>query len=182
MAYINSPGKQMTMPDKSDTNYRKPSWLQKNVKIIYITALLVFLPSWLWISWITLDERAHRELYREVFDDLSLFADSLNSELEKYRFIPKVLMLDASLLAQANNPDLASAIDQSNQRLQHIRLTTNADEVFIMDPKGTTIASTKLDNIGDRYQNSPFFSCRQGGRVRWVFHFGFTRRHKRLLF
>ena len=172
MAHNKWPGKQLTVPDKNDTNYRKPSWLKKNVKIIYITALLVCMPSWLWFSWITLDERAHRELYREVFDDLSLFADSLNSELEKYRFIPKVLMLDASLLAQANNPDLASAIDQSNQRLQHIRRTTNADEVFIMDPTGITIASTKLDNIGDRYQHSPFFSAARAGESGGFFTLG----------
>ena len=172
MAHNKWPGKQLTVPDKNDTNYRKPSWLKKNVKIIYITALLVCMPSWLWFSWITLDERAHRELYREVFDDLSLFADSLNSELEKYRFIPKVLMLDASLLAQANNPDLASAIDQSTQRLQHIRRTTNADEVFIMDPTGITIASTKLDNIGDRYQHSPFFSAARAGESGGFFTLG----------
>ena len=130
------------------------------------------MPSCLWISWVTLDERAHRELYRQVFDDLSLFADSLNSELEKYRFIPKVLMLDASLLAQANNPNLAFAIDQPNQRLQHIRQTTNADEVFIMDATGTTIASTNPENVGNRYQHSPFYNSARAGESGGFFTLG----------
>lgn len=152
------------MPDKNDISYRKPTWLQKNVKIIYITVLLVLLPSWIWISWITLDEKAHRDLYRQVYDDLSLFADSLNSELEKYRFIPKVLMLDASLVAQATQSNLTSLTLQPNQRLTQIRQTTNADEVFILDATGTTIASTKPENIGDRYEHSPFYSkARAGG-------------------
>lgn len=152
------------MPDKNDISYRKPTWLQKNVKIIYITVLLVSLPSWIWISWITLDEKAHRDLYRQVYDDLSLFADSLNSELEKYRFIPKVLMLDASLVAQATQSNLTSLTLQPNQRLTQIRQTTNADEVFILDATGTTIASTKPENIGDRYEHSPFYSkARAGG-------------------
>ena len=138
--------------------------MQKNVKIIYITVLLVSLPSWIWISWITLDEKAHRDLYRQVYDDLSLFADSLNSELEKYRFIPKVLMLDASLVAQATQSNLTSLTLQPNQRLTQIRQTTNADEVFILDATGTTIASTKPENIGDRYEHSPFYSkARAGG-------------------
>lgn len=152
------------MPDKNDISYRKPTWLKKNVKIIYITVLLVSLPSWIWISWITLDEKAHRDLYRQVYDDLSLFADSLNSELEKYRFIPKVLMLDASLVAQATQSNLTSLTLQPNQRLTQIRQTTNADEVFILDATGTTIASTKPENIGDRYEHSPFYSkARAGG-------------------
>ncbi len=151
------------MTDKNDINYRKPSWLQRNVKYIYITALLVWLPIWLWISWVTLAEQAHKDLHHRVYDDLSLFADSLNSELEKYQFIPKVLMLDASLVAQATNKSLVANADQSNQRLQHIRQTTNADEVFIMDATGTTIASTKLENIGNRYQHSPFYSSARAG-------------------
>ena len=87
---------------------------------MYIAALLVTLPSWLWISWITLNEQAHKDLNQKVYDDLSLFADSLNSELEKYRFIPKVLMLDASLVAQVSNPILATAGSQPNQHLTNI--------------------------------------------------------------
>ena len=84
---------------------------------MYLAALLVTLPSWLWISWITLDEQAHKDLHQKVYDDLSLFAESLNSELEKYRFIPKVLMLDASLVAQVSNPNLATASSLPNQHL-----------------------------------------------------------------
>tara|TARA_B100000780_G_C21077285_1_gene433743 strand:+ start:346 stop:759 length:414 start_codon:yes stop_codon:yes gene_type:complete len=137
------------------------------------------MPSWIWISWITLEEKAHRDLYRQVYDDLSLFADSLNSELEKYRFIPKVLMLDASLVAKAGNPTLVSANNQPNQRLQHIRRTTNADEVFILDATGTTIVSTETENIGDSYEHSPFYSK---AKVGGLFYPRLTRWHKGLLF
>ena len=151
------------MVDKNDIIYRKPSWLQRNVKFMYLAALLVTLPSWLWISWITLDEQAHKDLHQKVYDDLSLFAESLNSELEKYRFIPKVLMLDASLVAQVSNPNLATASSLPNQHLQHIRQATNADEVFVMNSTGTTVDSTNLDNVGNRYENSPFYSSAKAG-------------------
>ena len=151
------------MSDKYDIVYRKPSWLQKNVKFMYIAALVVSVPCWLWVSWMSLNEQANKDLYQQVYDDLSLFAQSLNSELEKYRFIPKVLMLDASFIAQASNQSVTTSNDQSNHRLQHIRHATNADEVFVMDAQGTTVASTKLDNIGTAYKHSPFFSAARAG-------------------
>lgn len=151
------------MSDKNDIIYKNPSWLQRNVKMIYILALLLTIPSWVWLSWITLNEQAQEDLQEQVYDDLSLFADSLNSELEKYRFIPKMLMLDASLVHQVINDTSPAEINQTNQHLQHIRQTTNADEVFIINAKGTTIASTKLNNIGNRYLHSPFYNTARAG-------------------
>ena len=151
------------MIDKNDIIYRKPSWLQKNVKFIYIAALMLSVPCWLWVSWITLNEQAHKDLYQKVYGDLSLFAESLNSELEKYRFIPKVLMLESSFIAQVSNDDLTTTPKLPSQHLQHIRQVTNADEVFVMNAQGTTVVSTKLENIGTEYKNSPFFNSAKAG-------------------
>jgi two-component system C4-dicarboxylate transport sensor histidine kinase DctB len=160
------------MPDKNDILYKNPSWLQRNVKLIYIIALVASLPSWGWVSWLTLTGTSQQQLRQHVYSDLSLFADSLNSELEKYRFIPKMLMLDATLVKRASQAPSGAQVSATNQYLQHIRQTTNADEIFMMDAQGITIASTKNDNIGNSYRHSPIFSIAKAGTSGGFFTLG----------
>ncbi|HIG36788.1 MAG TPA: sensor histidine kinase [Oceanospirillaceae bacterium] len=160
------------MSDKNDIQYKERSWLQNNVKTIYMAALLITLPSWGWMSWITLTQTSEQQLQQQVYSDIQLFADSLNSELEKYRFVPKMLMLDAGLVERTTRATSDHSGILANPYLQHIRQATNADEIFIVDPQGTTIASTKTSNIGIGYRHSPFFIAAKAGNSGGFFTLG----------
>lgn len=72
-------------------------------------------------------------------------------------------MLDATLVKRASQAPSGAQVSATNQYLQHIRQTTNADEIFMMDAQGITIASTKNDNIGNSYRHSPIFSIAKAG-------------------
>ncbi|HCH33813.1 MAG TPA: hypothetical protein DE045_12790, partial [Oceanospirillaceae bacterium] len=160
------------MSDKNDIKYRERSWLQNNVKTIYITLLFITLPSWAWMSWITLTQSSEQLVRQQVYSDIALFADSLNSELEKYRFVPKMLMLDAGLVERTTQATSDSPAAKAKPYLQHIRQATKADEIFIINAQGTTIASTKTSNIGIGYRHSPFFIAAKAGRSGGFFTLG----------
>ena len=135
------------MIQETDNPYPPRSWLQSNIKSLYIITLMIVLPLWLLASFYVFTNQAQRNLHQVIHNDVLLFADSLESELEKYRSIPKMLMMDVALTNSISNKNLFNSSHIHNY-LQHIRTTTNSDEVFLLDIQGHTLVSTKFDNEG----------------------------------
>ncbi len=159
------------MNPEVDIPYPPRSWLQDNIKSLYIAGLLVLIPLWLLVSWYTFTKQAQENLHIQVENDLILFADSLDSELEKYRFVPKMLIMDATLALAASN---GSVLQKRNihDHLNHIRRVTAADEVFLLDIQGNTMASTTLDNQTLNYDHTPFFQAAINGSSGGFFTLG----------
>ena len=161
------------MKPEVDIPYPPRNWLQSNIKPLYIASLLVLIPVWLIASWYTFTSQAQDNLRTQIENDLALFADSLDSELEKYRFVPKMLIMDATLAFALNN---SKGLQKRNLHdyLHHIRMVTAADEVFLLDVQGQTLASTTLDNQGLNYAHTPYFQAAQKGDSGGFFTLGFN--------
>ncbi|MDP6190495.1 MAG: hypothetical protein QF872_06780, partial [Gammaproteobacteria bacterium] len=161
------------MNPEVDIPYPPRNWLQSNIKPLYIASLLVLIPVWLIASWYTFTSQAQDNLRTQIENDLALFADSLDSELEKYRFVPKMLIMDATLAFALNN---SKGLQKRNLHdyLHHIRMVTAADEVFLLDVQGQTLASTTLDNQGLNYAHTPYFQAAQKGDSGGFFTLGFN--------
>ena len=136
--------------------YPARNWVQKNMKIMYIVGMLLLVPLCAMLSKHIFTEQSHEQLHQALQKQLILFEDSLVSQLEKYRVIPEILMIDPILTgALLDNVDYSSA--DINHYLAHIRLTTGADEVFLLNRRGETVFSTTEDNKGVNYADTPFF-------------------------
>ena len=159
------------MIQETDNPYPPRSWLQSNIKSLYIITLMIVLPLWLLASFYVFTNQAQRNLHQVIHNDVLLFADSLESELEKYRSIPKMLMMDVALTNSISNKNLFNSSHIHNY-LQHIRTTTNSDEVFLLDIQGHTLVSTKFDNEGINYAHTPFFQDAAQGNSGGFFTMG----------
>jgi len=150
------------MNPEVDIPYPPRSWLQSNIKSLYIACLMVLVPLWMLGSWYIFTNQAQTNLQQQIKSDLSLFADSLDSELEKYRFVPKMLIKDATLASTLANKNLLH-YRNIHDYLQHIRSVTTADEVFLLDINGSTLASTEFANQGINYAHTPYFQAASTG-------------------
>jgi two-component system C4-dicarboxylate transport sensor histidine kinase DctB len=159
------------MTHEIDNPYPPRSWLQNNIKFLYIITLMIVLPLWVLASFHVFTNQAQKNLRQVIHNDLLLFADSLESELEKYRSIPKMLMMDVALANSVSNQQLFNSTN-IHTYLQHIRTTTNSDEVFLLDIGGQTLVSTNIDNEGLNYAHTPFFQDASQGNSGGFFTMG----------
>jgi two-component system C4-dicarboxylate transport sensor histidine kinase DctB len=159
------------MTHEIDNPYPPRSWLQNNIKFLYIITLMIVLPLWVLASFHVFTNQAQKNLHQVIHNDLLLFADSLESELEKYRSIPKMLMMDVALANSVSNQQLFNST-HIHTYLQHIRTTTNSDEVFLLGTAGQTLVSTNIDNEGLNYAHTPFFQDAMQGNSGGFFTMG----------
>ena len=159
------------MTHEIDNPYPPRSWLQNKIKFLYIITLMIVLPLWVLASFHVFTNHAQKNLQQVIHNDLLLFADSLDSELEKYRSIPKMLMMDVALTNSVSNRNLFNSTHIHNY-LQHIRTTTNSDEVFLLGTAGETLVSTNIDNEGLNYAHTPFFQDAMQGNSGGFFTMG----------
>jgi two-component system C4-dicarboxylate transport sensor histidine kinase DctB len=113
-------------------------------------------------AWQMLYRSAFAELAEVQRADLVLARQSLGSEIERFRNLPRVLRHDERLRSLVDNPDMLGAADRVNRFLATIRDQTNADELFLLDDGGLTIAASNYDTpttfVGQNYRFRPYFS------------------------
>ncbi|MDP5103982.1 MAG: cache domain-containing protein, partial [Erythrobacter sp.] len=104
--------------------------------------------------------RAMDETRAAASNDAALLAAGLESELNKFTLVPRVLSVDpevATLLA-GDGRDLAVL----NRRLAALAQQTNAAAIYLMDARGLTLASSNWDRpdsfVGSNYGFRSYFA------------------------
>jgi len=123
---------------------------------IALAALLAGFMTW---------QMVYRSAFRELADvqraDLVLARQSLGSEIERFRNLPRVLRHDERLRALVDDPGAPGRAGLVNTFLATIRDQTNADELFLLDDSGLTIAASNYDTpltfVGQNYRFRPYF-------------------------
>ncbi len=106
----------------------------------------------------------------------AILAAGLESELNKFTLVPRVLAVDpqvAALLADANAPR-----DVLNRRLAALAQQTKASAIYLMDARGTTLAASNWDRpgsfIGLNYDFREYFTGALGAGTASEFALGNT--------
>jgi len=107
-----------------------------------------------------LRENALDETRSAAASQAAILAAGLESELNKFSFVPRVLAVDpevAELLAGET-----SQRDMLNRRLAALSRQTNAAAIYLMDSKGMTLAASNWDKpdsfIGSTYNFRDYFA------------------------
>ncbi|WP_421857985.1 sensor histidine kinase [Oricola sp.] len=113
------------------------------------------------LTWQVVYGSAFRDLAAVQRADLVLARQSLGSEIERFRNLPRVLRLDERLRALIDDQDAANKVTLVNRFLVTIRDQTNADELFLLDDSGLTIAASNFGMpttfVGQNYRFRPYF-------------------------
>jgi two-component system C4-dicarboxylate transport sensor histidine kinase DctB len=109
------------------------------------------------ISW----ERGIQDLQEEAENRIDLFSLQLFSPGEKYSFLPELVSnyatIENALLRQSD----AYQIEKANALLANLNVKAGSDVIFVMNLKGTTIASSNWEAqnslVGENYAFRPYF-------------------------
>lgn len=108
---------------------------------------------------------AHRQgvdnLRRLVQDRLTVNLHAVESEIERFRYLPGVISKDQriiQLLVETDDP----AISIANDYLQIVRAMSGAEELYVIDVSGVTLAASNWNEdgsfVGHNYGFRPYFT------------------------
>lgn len=100
----------------------------------------------------------------QLADRFSFSSHVLSAEIERLRHLPRVLAEDPRLHEVLRRPQDPAALDVANDHLQRLREISDADEVYLINAQGVTLAASNWDEpgsfVGADYSFRPYF--RQG--------------------
>jgi Signal transduction histidine kinase regulating C4-dicarboxylate transport system len=108
---------------------------------------------------------AHRQgverLRSLVQDRLTVNLHAVESEIERFRYLPDVISKDQRIIELLEATDDA-AIDTANDYLKTVRSMSGADELYVVDLAGDTLAASNWDEegsfVGHNYGFRPYFT------------------------
>lgn len=130
-----------------------------------------------WASYAWVKQRQLDELHRTLDSRAELYAASIGGALNKYEFLPLAVAQSdavAQLLAQPS----ADRVTQINAYLVDMNRRAGAFAVYVLDDKGTTLASSNWQDrssyVGVNYGFRPYFKNAIAGGIGRFYGIGFS--------
>ena len=108
------------------------------------------------------EQHALEESARRGPEQLSLYANSLHTLIERYRALPAVLALDSELVAALSAPITPEVQTSLNQKLERINGAAQSSTLELLDRTGLAVAASNWNTsnsyVGHNYGFRPYFS------------------------
>jgi two-component system, NtrC family, C4-dicarboxylate transport sensor histidine kinase DctB len=112
-------------------------------------------------TYLAADRLGHERLRQEGSHRLELYAAALESELAKYEYLPDLLTLERDIISLLRNPADPTLVRAANERLEGINRASRTAVLYILDDKGTALASSNWNEeasfIGVDLSYRPYF-------------------------
>jgi two-component system C4-dicarboxylate transport sensor histidine kinase DctB len=112
-------------------------------------------------TWWFAEQRGVERVESGLRDRLTINLRAVESEIERYRYLPDVISQDERIvrvLAQAGAP---GPVAVANAYLQTVRAMSGADEIYVLDLHGETLAASNWNEpgsfVGHNYAFRPYF-------------------------
>lgn len=153
------------------TTLRRPRW-----RSLLLLALL--LAPLLWpVHYLA--ERYYRDvLLEQNRQTLDLYVANLLGTLRRYEVLPQILGDLPGVRAALQAPEDPAVLDGANRLLARTRAQTGADVIYLMNPRGITLAASNWDKpdsfIAGNFAFRPYFREALAGRLGRFFGLGTT--------
>jgi two-component system C4-dicarboxylate transport sensor histidine kinase DctB len=101
------------------------------------------------------------EQERQLLDRLTVSQRSVESEIERFRYLPDVVGQDERIARLLRKQDASAAVAAANAYLQAVRGMSGADELYVLDLDGNTLATSNWNEpgsfLGHNYAFRPYF-------------------------
>src|SRR5690606_36914233 len=98
---------------------------------------------------------------RRASQQLTLYANSLHTLIERYRALPAVLALDPELIDALRGPLTEQRQDALNRKLERINGAANSSTLELLDRTGLAVAASNwrlpTSYVGSNYGFRPYF-------------------------
>ena len=109
---------------------------------------------------------------------LDLIVENLRGDLDKFRYLPRVLADDLQLRLALRGQVSKAGLQAVNEELERINNVAGASDVYLMDQHGVTIAASNWASnksfIGRNFSYRPYFQEAMEGRLGRYFALGTT--------
>lgn len=134
------------------------------VKLHRVTAAVAVLLSVLALSaatgWLALQSGMQRA-EGELNDRLTVTLRSVESEIERFRYLPDVLGQDKRIVDLLSSGQDEALVARANRYLETVREMSGADELYVLDKSGLTLAASNWQEpgsfVGNNYGFRPYF-------------------------
>lgn len=152
-------------------------------KRLSLLLLIVLLPLIAWLSYSLAYHYLQQSTLQNMHNQLDLFSSELETSIEKFAFLPRVLArkqkLKQLLSQPGTSPNLAGDI---NRDLAYINGVSNTDVIYLMRLDGTTIAASNWEAndsfTGGNFGFRPYFKNAIEGRNDRYFALGTTSKQR----
>jgi histidine kinase len=94
-------------------------------------------------------------------EGLSLKSRNVTTEVERFRYLPRVVEHDARIRQLLMNPSDPTAVDLANRYLEAINQVAGSDKLYVLDTDGNALASSNWGEpksfVGQAYGFRPYF-------------------------
>lgn len=112
------------------------------------------------LAWYAALETGRRNASAALDDELRVLARSVDTEIERFRYLPAVVGRDGRIRAALDGGN-AAEVARANEYLTAVRTVSHADELYVMRPDGLTIAASNHAEpssfVGQNYRFRPYF-------------------------
>ena len=132
---------------------------------------VIILSTWVWRS-------GYAKLVSQSNQQLDIFAAHLQSQLQRFDAIPRLLFDQKLVVASLQDTDNAQLQAKTNRYLNHVNNTISASDTYLIDLNGTTIAANNWRDeqtfIGKNFAFRPYFQQAVSGQQGRYFALGTT--------
>ncbi len=152
------------------------TWLRNWRWLVAVLAVLLALTLWQTVRWsraVALDE-----LRDSGARSLRLVLAGLQSELEKYEFLPRLLAQDTQIIGLLTATPDAHRTATVNSYLERVNESAGAADTYVMDHAGFTVAASNWASetsfMGQNFAFRPYFQAAMRGASGRYFALGTT--------
>lgn len=112
------------------------------------------------LAWFGAKEAGRHRLLAQMDSELAVLVRSVDSEIERFRYLPSVIARDGRIRAALASRARAD-IEAADRYLAEVRADSHADELYVMRADGLTIAASNYAEpssfVGENYRFRPYY-------------------------
>ncbi|MGG2399948.1 ATP-binding protein [Pseudomonas sp. SH1-B] len=140
--------------------------------------LALLLAPLLWPVHFLAESYYRKVLIEQNRQTLDLYVANLLGTLRRYEVLPQILGDLPGLRAALHAPQEPAALDSANRLLARVKAQTGADVIYLMNPRGVTLAASNWDKpdsfVAGNFAFRPYFREALAGRLGRFFGLGTT--------
>ncbi|MDD1506096.1 sensor histidine kinase [Pseudomonas sp. CNPSo 3701] len=115
----------------------------------------------LWLASRYAEQRAWDDRSSEAHGQLQLYAQSIQTLVDRFRSVPQLLSMDSDIRALLKAPEDPHLRDKLNRRFELLNAAAGASVLYLIDRKGVTLAASNWNEwssfVGSNYSFRPYF-------------------------
>lgn len=153
----------------------RANWYRSHARAIVAAIAVLSAALVIWQSWRLSEANALAEVRRIGDERLALYASTVDGALDRYRYLPFVLGLNADVRALVG---AGAPAERVNIYLETVNARAGSAALYVMNTRGDTVASSNWSLpqsfVGQNYAFRPYFKRALAGEAGEFFAIGVT--------